>query len=325
MRSALIAISAFCIGTTIVGCSKNNSNQDSSGGSGAGRPTVNTNRGATGGEVASWTLKLSSKCPDSVSATNCVGYYGFSVDELGHYQVGPGPTGEVRTGALKPEDMTALNSLLHNTIGEGNDQSSGLSLLGSEEHVSLDSATASEDLVTLSNTSTQGQKLLRTSGLDLYFTLKSADEAKALYAGVRKLAEVYYAPIPFPDTCEDGINALQGVVATVTSCKQDSDCGYFDSTLNLVAPDAQAFLEADNCARVLPISVANVEAIKTSKAKIQESWSQLIQACGERLMRTDCTQRTGFNLNRVAAVCQQGVCKAPSSLVLTTGTPASFR
>ena len=325
MRSALIVISAFCIGSTFIGCSKNSSNQDLSSGPEAGRPSATNTRGAAGGELANWTLKFAAKCPDSVNATNCVGYYGFSVDQLGHYQVGPGPNGELRTGKVKPEDMTALNSLLHNTIGESNDQGGSLSLQGNEEHVGLESAAASEDLITLSNSTTQGQKLLRTVGPDLYFTLKSAEEAKALYAGVRKITETYYAPVPFPDACEDGINALQTLVTTVTACKQDSDCGYFDSKLELVAPDTQAFLEADNCARVLPISVANVEAIKTNKARIQESWGQLIQACGDRLMRTDCTQRTGFNLNRVAAVCQQGSCKTPSALVLTSGTPGSFR
>ncbi len=321
MRSALIAISAFCIGTTIVGCTKNNSNQDLLGGSGADRTSTSGNGGST--EAVGWTLKLASKCADTVSATDCIGYYGFSIDELGHYQVGPGPTGEVRTGTLKAEDMTALNTLLHGTVSGGSDQSGGLSLLGTEDHISLESATPSEDLITLSNTATQGQKLLRTSGLNLYFTLKSADEAKALYASVRKLAEVYYAPMPFPDSCEDGINSLQNLVASVTSCKADSECGYFDSKLTLVAPDTQGFILADNCARVLPLSVGNIEAIKTNKAKIEETWSQVTQACGEKFKRTDCTQTQGFNLNRVAAVCQQGVCTRPNSLVLTTGT-ASF-
>ncbi len=326
MRSALIAISALCIGTTLIGCSKNNSNLNPIDSSASGLPTDRTNREThAAAPAANWTLKLLAKCSDTVNATDCVGYYGFSVDQSGHYQVGPGPSGEIRSGSIKEEDRVALMTLLKATVGDGSSTGGGLSLLGTEEHIALESATTSEDLITLANNSSGEQKLLRTTGLDLYFTLKSADEAKALYAGVRKLTETYYAPTPFPEACEDGINSLQALTGTLTSCKQDAECGYFDSTLNAIAPDTQAFLEVDNCAKVLPLSVANIEQIKTNKTKIQESWGQVIQACGEKLMRPGCTDRTGFNLNHAAATCQQGVCKAPSSLVLTTGTPASFR
>ncbi len=318
MRSSLIAISAFYLGITLVGCNNNNSNQDLSGGD-----LPSANRGGSGTESTGWSLKLSSKCANSVSVADCIGYYGFSVDQQGHYQVGPGPAGEVRSGNLKAEDLQSLSALLKNTVNDGGAGGGSLSLLGSEEHVSMEAAATSEDLVTISNSSAEPQKLIRTSGLDLYFTLKSPDEAKALYAGIRKLAEVYYAPMPFPDACEDGINSLQNLTANLTSCKQDSDCGYFDNTLKLVAPDAQAFLEVDNCARVLPVSVANIEAMKTNKTKFEESWSQVIQACGEKLRRTDCTERTGFSLNKVAASCQQGVCKAPSSLAVTAFTPGA--
>jgi hypothetical protein len=259
-----------------------------------------------------------------VSAADCIGFYGFSVDKTGHYQVGPTAAGELRSGAIKPEEVAALEALLQDTLHPATEGSSSLNTGGTEEHASLETPTASDDNIFLSKNTADGQKLIRTNGQDLYFTLKSADQAKALYSAVRKLAEAYYAPMPFPDACEEGIGSMKTLIATATSCKLDADCGYFDSNMNPVAPDAEAVLQLDNCARVLPLSVANTEALKATKSKIQELWGQLQQDCGTKLLRSDCTERTGFKLNKAPATCQEGVCKAPSSLAIVPGTPASF-
>lgn len=324
MRSALFAISAVFLGISLVACSSSKSPSGNNGESGGNR-TANPGNGAGGNHAGTaWKLKFKAKCAEGVSAADCIGYYGFTIDQEGQYQVGPGPGGEVRSGSLKAEEKTAFLSLLKNAIGN-NAEGGGLSLLSSEEHINLENATTSEDLITLAGSDTEEQKLVRAAGTDLYFTLKSADDAKNLYNGFKQLTATYYSA-PFPDACEDGINALQGLVAKVTSCAQDTDCGYFDQAFNPIAANAaQAFVMVDNCSRVSSAGVANTASIKENQTKLLESWGQVIQACGLNLKRADCTQQTGFFTNNAAAVCQQGVCKAPGSLAITAAPNASTR
>ncbi len=293
MRNALAVVAAFCVGSALVGC---NSNSTPAPASGKPQPAPEPQ------QTIGWTLTLKSDC--GAEAGNCIGGYGFTLLSDGHYQVGPGPNGEVKNGTISPEDQSKINALA-SSFENGNLRSEG-----HEEFVAVDSA----DTVTM----TQGASgsglvtLLKTDGANMTFLTDSFDSAKSLLSTLKEIAAKYYT-LPFPDTCAESTASIAKLFSTLQSCTVDADCGYFDSAYEVLDPKSNEFVTTDDCSVVKPLAFGNVNAVKTNMAKIGEALESVRTSCGDSIFRSDCTGVTGYQITGLPAVCKQGVCQAPSA------------
>lgn len=252
-----------------------------------------------------WVLKLQSKCQNNVTNNQCVAAFGFTLMSDGHYQIGPGPQGETRTGTLIPEDINSLHTALESTLS-----ASGLT---AESHDTL-SDPISNDILTIAVGRNPSEPLLKTEGTDFYFTISSAADAKTLYKSIRTLATKYYS-LPFPDSCLDGVSSLETLYTSLQTCTSDSDCSYFDLAFSPIESASTEYLTTDDCTLIRPLVVGNTSAIRTSQAKLKETLDKLKTACGDRLVKSDCTGVTGFQLTGSSGpVCQEGTCKVNPSL-----------
>src|ERR1700678_449390 len=101
MKSAF-AVTLMGIGLAFAaqGCNSSSNANNSP----AAPPTTTTSKD-TG---PAWTLTLKSQCADGTDATDCLAFYGFSVDADGQYKVGPSPANETREAVMQDADRTAL-------------------------------------------------------------------------------------------------------------------------------------------------------------------------------------------------------------------------
>lgn len=296
MKNAIAIFAALCAGSAIVGC---NSDKPAP----ASVPALRPNPPESTHHAPAWTLTLKSDCGGDASE-NCVGGYGFSIFSDGKYQAGPGPNGELLNGKISQEDLASINAAMTSLLA-------GPRLL-TEGHQSVDSS-ASNDTVTFiqSAESSDAQTIIKTEGTDMTYQTQSFDEAKQLLASLHDLATKYYT-LPFPDACGVSANALANLLSTMQTCTANSDCAYFDSSLDVVAANSNQYLTTDDCTVIHPLVVGNSNAVKTNKTKIEEAMEGVRNTCGNSLMRSDCAGVTGFQLTGAAAVCSQGVCKAPN-------------
>jgi hypothetical protein len=293
MRNALVILTAFFVGSTLVAC--NSKSRPA-----APQPDPAPKKDEQG--RMGWTLTFQRKCAETVENTECLAVHGFSVSTNGDYQVGPGPQGELRKGTLAPEELQVISSALASTLSSATARP--------ETHETIE-ATETQDSVTLVRGANSPEVLVRTAGTDLYFQTQNADEAKSLLSAVQNLATKYYK-LPFPDACNDGAASLLAMFATVQTCTIDTDCTYLDSAFDPIAPNNSEELVTDDCSIVTPLVVGNLESVRSKKALLSESLDNVRAACGDNMIRSDCTNISTFALTGAAPVCQQGVCKLPA-------------
>jgi hypothetical protein len=313
MRKAVVIFSALCIGTALVGCTKSNTHS-------AEKTTPITVTKVPGPVIikpaveATWELKLSSVCPESTEAKNCVGKYGFSVDQDGKYKVGPGPNKELRTGQLTEEEKAAVKALFdtlltsstaeaenHDSTEEGNnsDSSEVITLSQVSDHSESSNANATE------------RTLVKKEGTDLTLLTQSADVAKQTYTLVHQLAENYY-PLPFPEPCVDGANLAKTFFTSMLDCKVDSDCAYIDSEYKAFVPEASTLITTDSCSLVPTLYVGNASLIQTNKEALNTYTTDLETGCPAHFTRENCTPMQ-FQANNAVPACVAGACQLKAS------------
>jgi len=299
MRNALVVLTAFGIASALVGChSKSNQAVPPA------PPAKPTTPEKDKGEQArlGWTLTFQSKCAEDVDKSQCLGAFGFTVLTQGEYKVGPGPLGEQRNGTLSADELQSLNAVIASSV-EGN-------AVRSAAHEAIEGSD-SEDTLTLIRGSGSPEILVKVSNTDLTFQTPTAGDAKSLLTVMRNLAVKYYK-LPFPDECNDGSASLKALLSSVQTCTVDTDCTYLDSNLDPVASNSQGDLITDDCSIIAPLVVGNTETIKAKGSQILEGFDKVRNACGESMMRADCTNITVVKLKGEAPACQQGVCKLKS-------------
>jgi hypothetical protein len=247
-----------------------------------------------------WSLAFQSKCGEGVDLSQCLAGHGFTVSKSGAYKVGPGPQGEVRTGNLAAEELQELETALASTIAQAT--------LRAESHDPVEAVTT-EDTLSWIKGEAAPEMLIKSSGTDLTYRTQNAEEAKSLLNIARKLATKYYKT-PFPDECNDGAAALQTLFNSMQTCTTDAECVYVDSALDIIAPNSTDELVTDDCSLIQPITTGNGEALRTNRNKLLESLDTIRGACGENIIRPDCTMISTIRLSGAAPTCQQGVCKA---------------
>jgi hypothetical protein len=294
MRNTLAVLMTVCIGGALLGCSsKSNTHAPTS------TPPVKKPDPIVEPRLnPGWALKIQSKCSESVGMDQCVGFYGFTVFTDGHYQVGPGPEGQIRTGTLTADELAKINTALTPALTT--------SLLDTEGHEARETKEV-DDVVTLVAGANQLETLVRAVGTDFNYQVRSANEAKTILSAIRDLAVKYYA-LPFPEPCGDGANTLTALYTAMQSCATDSDCAYLDSSLDTVTAETSQALTTDDCTLVRPLVVGNSALVKSNKDKLLQMLEQVRTSCAERFMRADCTEAVTVPLSSAAPACRQGVC-----------------
>jgi len=291
MRKTLAILTVICVGSAFIGCSKHTPS--------AG-PIGNKKANPENQNAVIWNLRLDSNCGDFVEASQCIAKYGFSVQLTdGQYKVGPGPTGEMRSGKIADEELGSLKLALGNNL-----RATGVS---AENHATIDPVEA-EDTISIAQEGGIAETLAKTMGTDLTYKTQSADQAQGIIKVMKMLAEKYYQ-LPFPDTCLDQVESVRSLFASVQTCSTNADCGYVDIDFTTLDLAAASYITTDDCKLVRPLVAANVNLLKSNQEKLLDSYNRLSASCDSRIYRDNCVA-SGFEPNGAAAVCEQGRCKA---------------
>jgi len=246
---------------------------------------------------------LKSDCGESANTDNCVGGYGFTVNSDGTFQAGPGPNGQIRKGNLSPDDLNNLNTSMSAVLAGPRSQV--------DNHQTLDESSTNDTVTVVQTEGSDEQTIIHTDGTDMVYRTQSFDTAKTLLSSLHDLATKYYA-LPFPDACGDSANAVATLFSSLQTCTQDSDCGYFDSSMQPADASSNASLTTDDSTKIPLLVVGNSKAVNASMTKINEALDVARTTCGNDLYRGDSTGTTSIQLTGAAPVCRQGVCKAPN-------------
>ena len=297
MRNAFALVAALCIGSALTGC---NSNSSAPAGPSDGLVMPNPIEEAHG--TIAWTVALQAECP----ATNmeyCIAGYKFSVLSDGHYQAGPGPNNEMKTGSLTSEETSTIAAAVASGL-------SGLRLQAVAQ-TEIDDSGSNSTVTLVEGSDSSVITLVQSEGSNLSYLTSSADSAKGLLSSLQALAEKYYT-VPFPDTCVSGADAYSALVTSLQTCTQDSDCSYYDSSLQVILSATNQTLRTDDCTLIKPIVVGNTTAMAANLAKLQASSENVKNACGDRIFRNDCSGIQDILITG-AATCNQGACQAKSA------------
>lgn len=304
MRTMIMAVTTLCLSTAFLACNNNPAQTAPS------QITQGSEPQNTSSVALDWSLKFQAACVDGAGIEICAGANGFTLNSAGHYWIG-GPGGTVlREGDLPKEEFEEFTQVIKDSLGS-QDQPSNLELSGEEQKLELDSKGPS-DTITLSRFGGTPVTIIRTLGSELFFKLRTEDGALSLHTALRKIVEQYTQA----DVCTQGLSAASKLITALQSCSTDADCGYYDQDLNALKADGGELIVLESCRKVSSPAVANVKAFDEGKAKLLQIFDLLVSTCDSTRLEGDaqCMDKTAA-LKGGAAVCQQGVCKANSSLL----------
>jgi hypothetical protein len=273
-RTVSIAAAALLVSVAFVGCT--DSNKDQAGASG----------------LLSVELRASHS---GVAAEEVRAGYGFTVNELGVYRVGPGPAGETIEGDVTPAELGKLMAAVN---GSESAASSAEEALGPAEVVG-------EEVVTIHRGNlTQSKISASSTGFDPGAVGRT--QAESLHKAIRDLA-VHYYPDRFPGECAVATANLMKLYPQAKACQQDADCGYVHWDFTLA--DGEQYISTDICKWSRPLVAANLKSVEAAYADLVAAFNTAETACAQR---SDCTR--AHLLTSAAAVCDAGVCKANPAL-----------
>ncbi|OFZ19690.1 MAG: hypothetical protein A2X94_16680 [Bdellovibrionales bacterium GWB1_55_8] len=281
MNRSMIAIVACSAVIGMSACSKNSKN-----------PVPFSPPAPQAAQGPAYKVVLSSKCVEE-SDEYCVGQYGFLVTADGTFEVGPGPAGQRKSGRISDDELKMIDAAVIAAVG-------GIDLNRAESCNEVD-ALASEDTVTISM-SNGDVGLVRASGTNFCFQTATVEQAEALHKAIRELADKYYT-LPFPDACEDAVEAIEALYPEMQKCSADTDCAYVTTNYDVIPPSSSQYVTTDACSKVKPLVVGNIAAIIQNQTKAYEALDQARYVCGERIIRYDCTGISGFMSSDGAPVC----------------------
>ena len=246
-----------------------------------------------------WLVSYNSTCAGE-DATECPGFYGFTLDAAGNYQVGPGPAGQHKKGRISDEDLQMLTDSI-STILQSTMQSSELTCNTLEAYV------GQNQTITIQTKYDQARPVVQT-GDKGFCSATEFEPSNSFYKTIKTLAEQYY-PSPFPDACEDAIVAAEGLHPQFQFCATDTDCGYLTPGFEVVPPSTMQYIITDDCSRLKPLIVANIGAIVSGQEILINALQNAQGVCREKLVKYDCTGVSGFQATDGAPLCIQNTCR----------------
>ncbi len=282
MQRTVSMAAALVLGVAFVGCG--GSGKDQAGGSGL------------------LSVELRATHP-GLAAEETRAAYGFTVDELGAYRVGPGPAGETIEGQVTPAELGELMAAVNGAPAAS--EAAPAENAPADAPVLEPIEIAGEETVTVTR---GGAALSRISASSSGFNpgATSRSQAEALHRAMRDLAARYY-PDQFPGECAAATSALQKLAPSVKACVQDSDCGYVH--WDFTVAEGEQYVSTDSCKWSRPLVAANLESVKANYDALVAAFNAAESACAQR---TNCSR--GYVLTSQAAVCDAGVCKANPAL-----------
>ncbi|MGK5086234.1 hypothetical protein WDW86_01645 [Bdellovibrionota bacterium FG-2] len=261
----------------------------------------------------SWSFSLQNPCTDT-PLDQCVGAYKFSISSSGAYSMGPTPEGKTKTGKIGENELKLLQAGLAKTLEEMEKQNST-----TERCLSFEDARMAELDPTLPNDTLAltacGKTLtvLRSQQEEVCFNTPSPITAAQLHQSLRALAERYYA-LPFPNLCQDSVDAAQALYPQLVGCSTDADCSYINNAFDPIPSYNLQYVIVDNCSLVTPLAVGNARYVAAAQSKLQLALDQAQAVCGDSIIRNSCLGLTGFQSSEAPPVCDQGVCKINPSI-----------
>lgn len=296
MKSSFAIIVALGVCVMSTGCSKNKPPADAP----APKPPAPAPAVVPAAQDGpAWKLMYSANCAAD-EGDQCKGKYGLTVIADGHYQVGPGPKGQVLTGVLKDEEFKAI----HDIVSQAQDSQETCGTVEAEEF---------NDALTLTRR-TVDRQVVRTQGNQFCFQIASADQAQALHKAMVELTEARY-PIPFGNDCYDSSQEVLSQYASLQSCSLDADCSYADPAYNLISSGTDAWVTTDDCTFIPPIAVGSISGLSGAQDKLNEGIAKAQEVCGGTLWKDGCTQTRGFRAT-AAPICQRGVCQINPTITI---------
>lgn len=260
------------------------------------------NAAGTSQKEPAWKLTLKSECSQTADSL-CLARYGFTVTADGQAILGPDAQGHVKTDQLTKDEMAHLNADLNLAFNV----TDVLDRVRTEVCASTAPQNEKQSLEIVRHQ--KSKTLVRASGTDLCSEAMSTDAALTLLTDMQQLATTYYK-LPFPDTCQDSARAFEANFEGLRQgCHSNDDCTYVDSAFNPILIEAPQFIVTDTCKEVAPLVVANTQSLLGHRQFLQTAYSQIEEACGPRMIRSNCTSVNGISVNG-SPVCQRGVCRA---------------
>ena len=274
-------------------------------GSGNAANPPNTTSRVTG---PAWTITLKSACDDGTDPTNCVAYYGFSVDADGNYKLGPSPENHTKVDKLSDSDRNAISDAIKPFLGVNRSQASAGQTC-TDVDPSDPNAPISTDTVTLTRLGGQPQTIISADPSKICTTDATEDQAHTLYAAIETAAQTDYA-LPFPDACIDAAGSVSALYDSLNlrACNADSDCAYIASDFTAIPADTEQFVATDDCSQVTPLVVANAATVAAQQQALNSALNSAETTCGDRMWRSDCLNQQGFLSDTGAPVCNNHVC-----------------
>lgn len=289
-----MSIAAFATLTFAAGC-----NSDSS----SNPPGQQPGQQPAAQTGPAWTLSLSSACANSAQE-QCVAKHGFSVDADGKYQVGPGPQGQVRTGTLTDSEFSSIKDVAQPALA-------ALNATGTAEQMEAGVANVSNDTVSILAPGKEARVLSRNTASDFFFTTPTSEEAKALHAAIRELANSYYR-LPFGTPCGDAVDKFSVEADRVNTCETDADCAYIDiyNRFGVVPPSSIQAIQTEDCTAIKPPVVAHKMAVLGAYEKLDGLYADARTACGTDFYQSNLGVRCVLQqkMTGVAPTCQQNKC-----------------
>jgi hypothetical protein len=181
-----------------------------------------------------WQIDWTSECGtgDTIDIKSCVGAYGFSLQEDGAFDVGPGPNGQKHTGHLSTEDQGRIREELKNL---------------SKEHGKLPEC---ENALEPSTDQPRHFALLQQ---EAEHDLRCVDSIRAL---VHSLA-IKYTPAAFPNPCTDAVWELGNLFDAIRECSSDADCEILDQDFKPTSRPGSEPYSVATCEAVPELKVGN--------------------------------------------------------------------
>ncbi len=251
-------------------------------------------------------MTLTTKCLQysGNSQEKCVAAYGFTIQGDQHFQVGPGPQGQLLSGTLEPGEFKAIEDLVTALLPALARSE------GSENCVPYTQGEANEQLLL----SHQGRELtiLHTAETTYCFQTPTLNEAESFQQTIRRLALKYY-PLPFPDECLDTAQSLEALYPQLYACTSDHDCSFLDKNYVPIPLEQTQYITTDACTVMKPLVVANPILMAPIRGQLLETRRKALEICGARVIRLNCSETLGFYTNQARPVCLNNTCQVNPS------------
>ena len=253
----------------------------------------------------------------------CLGGYGFTIENDGHFVIGPNFQNFTIEGGLTTLELAnfsaAANAVLSDDLTLPEQCTSPHpsflphpSLLPHPSPTPSTGSNASDRLIAVDLAGEKTQVDETTQDTERQCIIGDPTHVNALHALMTQLLTKYY-PKQFPTISSACATATQKVVADYVqaqSCSDDSDCGYIDGFYNTISRGStNEFVTTFNCATVTPfLVVANLKHVQDSLTTLQADKNAQFQACASAQGAISCKALGGFT-TAFQPICDAGVCK----------------